>query len=790
MDDIRRGLRGLWRSKAFAVGAILTFALGIGVNVAVFTVVDRMMFRALPYGDAGQLVVMGEYTAGMDQPYGTLTPSHVVEARRRHQGFVDLATTDPAIGYSVGDGTAPPLAINEGSYNLLDVLGVRPLLGRGFTADDARARRVGVVLSYETWQTRFGGRTDIVGQSVRRGKEAVDIIGILPEGFFPPPSIFGGRSDGIGLNPTALQLPYPDSVRETPPYIRLKPGVGIPAAEAELNALVDSVRREEGNSKEAQSFFRLVPIREAMFGRYTAYVSLITLAASLLLLMCCANLASLMMVRAEAHQYDTALRMALGASRQRVVRSALVESLLLAGAGTVTAVIVVMWTNNALRAFVPEIFRRYAASPTEGRVLWFSLAATVVCALVAGVWPSLRTSAADAASVLQQGGARGGSGTRRRGTVVLVAEAMIATLLVSGAAMTARSLIGLLRTDVGFDPAGLHAVTVQFPSYPTEPTENLSRFLEVLGALRQTPGVIAAAGGDVLPTMGAAGNLFVAGVRDAYTWRVTDQFFETMGMRVVAGRSFSSAEFTTGAGVAVLSERGLRLVWPDVSIPDAIGRVLQLEGLPEKVVIGVVNDVRARPASEPNASLYLPVTAERFRFLRFIARTAPGATVLVDELRRRVTPIAAPSQVGAGPLTVQLSNSLRDQRFRATLFGAFAVVALVLAGVGLCAVTAFEVRQRQVEMGVRLALGATPRAVQMAVLRSAVIPAMAGAAVGVVLAWWAGRFLQAFLHHVDARDPGTLFAVAVVLALAAIVAAWWPARRATRTDPAVVLRAQ
>ena len=783
MSDLRYAIASLWRSRAFALGAVLTFALGIGVNVAVFSVVDRMMIRSLPYGDPATLVVMGEHDSGAPA-YDTMTASHVIEARRRHQGIADLAVADPAMYYRITSSGEGPLQITEGSANLLSVLGVRPWLGRGLTEDKKR----GVVLSYETWQKHFGGRADVIGRNVWRFSEAVPILGVLPRNFYPPPTEVTGRPDGIGLSLTALQPPTEPNARESRPYVRLEPGVSIAAAEAELNALLGAVRANEGTP--GTSVFRLTPIREAMFGKYTTYSRLVILAAGLVLLMCCANLVSLMLVRARARQYDVAIHMAMGASRSRVLRALVLESLVLAGAGAALALIAVTSAHRALLAFVPEIFSRYAEAPTDARVLAFSLMATVICAVGAGVGPGLRATSKSVATVLQsEGRGRGGSRLRRGGFAVLVAEAMVAALLVTGAVLTARSLVGLMKTDVGFEPEGLHFVSVFLDPMPRDAGARFKLQHDVLAAIRQTKDVRLAAAADVLPIQGSNGNLFVKGVRGSFTWRVSDAFFETMGMRLRAGRSFTSDEVRTGARVAVLGESGLRLVWPGVPAHEAIGRVLSLAGLAPVQIVGVVADVRSEPAATPYASLYLPLTAEGFRGMRFIARTAPGVSVPAEDLRARITAFASPLHVGAGPVSGRLSRSLTDQRFRATLFGGFAAASLLLAGVGLYAVTAFEVRQRRLEIGIRLALGATRQRVLTHILRDAVWPVVVGTVAGLVVAWWAGRFLQSFLHQIDARGPGTLLTVGAVLVVTAVVAAWVPARRASRVDPATVLRA-
>lgn len=785
-SDLQYAVRSLWRSKLFAVGALLTFALGIGVNVAVFSMVDRMMLRPLPYGGVDRLVVMGEYSAGSPYPYGTLDPAFVVETRNRHQGVVDLATTDQTVGYRLEPEGTAVLLITPGSHNLLDVLGVRPVLGRSFTERDATERRHVVIVTYEAWQTRFGGRVDAIGQRVWQGADAAEIIGILPAGFFPPPSLFGGRSDGVGLNPDALRLPYPPRVRETPPIVRLKDGVSIAAAEAELNALVAAVRRDQ-RAPEASTSFRLVPLRESMFGQYATATWMVILAASLVLLMCCASLASLMLVRARSRAHQTALQLALGATRARVVRAAVTESLCLATVGTLVAWTVVTWGHAALRAFVPEIFRRYAVEPNDGRVLVFAVIATVMCALIAGVGPVWRTASGPS---LRSGGTRATRGTGRGGAAVLAAESLIAVLLVSGAAVTGRSLVGLARADLGFEPEGLHFVNVTYTTYPPETAVRLRLYTEAFDVLRQTPGVAHVAAGDVLPIMGAVASRFLPGDRESQTWRASDGFFATLGVPILAGREFTAADLSAGAAVSILSEQGAQRVWPGTAPAEAVGRTLLVEGQLPTQVVGVVGDLRGSPLERTRPSQYLPIPGTDFRILRFIARTAPGSVVPVEDMQRRLAAVGNTGRVVATPVDDRLVSALRDQRFRAILFGSFAVVALVLACVGLYAVTAFEVRLRRREMGVRLALGATPGRLHRFVLMSALWPVVGGAVGGVAVAWWTGEYLQAFVHRVDARDPGTLVLVSCLLVAAGAVAAWLPAREASRVDPATVLRSE
>jgi len=785
LSDLRYALKTGWRSKAFALGAILTFALGVGVNVAVFSAVDRMMLRPLPYGDPDRLVVMGAYSTDGVGPYGTISAAQLSAVKEQHQGIAGLALVDQAIPHAASVDGLQTLLLAQMSYNALDVLGVRPFAGRGFTREDAISNRPGVLLTYEVWQSRFAGQPDIVGSQVWRDRKPVDVIGVLPRGFFVPANNWVGRADGLVLDPEALVSAYGPKDLVSPPYVRLKPGVSIAAAEQEMRAIVAAV----GPALPSKIVFRLAPIREAMFGGYAKYTWLVIVASTLVLLMCCANLASLMFVRARSREHQVALTMALGASRSRVVRLAVIESLMLATGGTVVALGVLAWTEAALHGMLPEIFRRYAASPGEPRVLGFALVATVACALIAGVWPVARTTSANAAAVMQRSGGRHASGARRGGALVLATEAFIAAVLVSGAGMTARSLVGLLRTDLGFTPVGLHTLALQPATVVTERAERYRFQMRVLRELQDMPGLESAAAADSFPFEGSREGPFLPGQRDSQSSRVTSEYFETMGIPLLAGRGFVPDDSIAAGSVAVLNQLGLSRVWPGVSPSDALGRVLQIERLPTSVIVGVVGNVRGSPASNVEALLYLPLSAERFRRLIIAVRTAPEASVPLRDIESRLAAAGLPMQVTASPVVARMAESLRDQRFRAQLFGAFGIVALTLACVGLYAVTAFDARTRRAEMGVRLALGATPGALRRLVLTRALVPTITGAAAGLVAAWWAGTYLQAFLHHVNARDLGPLAVVGAVLISASALAALIPARRASRVDPATVLRA-
>ena len=791
LHDVRYAIRSLTRARWFALGAVCTFTLGIGINVAVFSMVDRMLFKPLPYGHADRLFEMGEYGAGETRPYGTLEPTYVIEARRRHSGFVDLMDTSPAAAFALAPGVdAPrPLALTSVTYNALRVLEVAPVLGRDFTEDDARQQRGLALISHQAWRTHFGGATDIIGKPLWAGTRRVEIVGVLPVDFLPPPSLFDFRSDGLVLSFNLLETAKP-GVRATPAVVRLKPGVTVEVAEAELATILAAIRAGEPAPPAGSrpTSLRLATLSERMFGRYSQYSWLVVGATGLVLLIACANLASLMLVRVRGREHVAGMQIALGASPARLVWLALLESLILAVAGSVVAVVIVAWTAESLRALLPLTFTRYAESPLDMRVLGFALLLATASALIAGVVPALRATRLDALRLL-----KGEPDTERHrwraGASLIAVEAALGVVLVAGAALTARNLIGLLRTDLGYDPTDFHHVVVTLPPQP-DVRARMNQYLHALDAVRGLPGVLSVAGANVLPTFGGTGWVGLGkGYERAYRWHITGDYFTTMRQAIVAGRAISAEDVRSGARVGVLSESCLKLVWPGLTPVEAVGRPLAFAGEAPIDIVGVAADLRSGYSSDPITALYMPISPDMMRGMMFAVRMAPGLAPGRAEVRQRVRDaVIEPASVAVNSIPELLRASVGEERFRATLFITFGVVAIALAAVGLYAVQSFALARRRREMGIRLALGGSPRDLRRLVFRESLQPVLIGTGVGLAVAWWTAKFLQSYLHQIDARDPWTLTLVACVLIGTAIMAAWVPAGRAARTDPATVLR--
>ena len=789
--DLRTALRSLLCGGWFTGGAVLTFALGIGVTIAVFTAVDRVLFRELPYRSPDEIVVMREL-ADNGRPSGTLPAAFVLAAQRHHRGVLDLSISGSSGAFtrSYEPDNEIPLRLTTATHNTLSVFGVGVIRGRDFTEDDARQKAGVALISFDAWTNRFGRAADIVGRRLWAGPRQVEIVGVLPEQFIPASSFLDPRSDGFVLD--VDDDGASTGARVLPPYLRLRPGVSLRAAQAELDVLVESERNTQATAvNRARTRIELVPLRSILFGRYSNYLWLITAAASLVLAVACANLGSLMLVRNRSREHLAATQIALGASPWRLMRVGLIESALLSAAGAVVSMLVIGWSDAALRSVLPPVFSRYAASIVDARVLIFALLTAMACTVAVGAYPSWRLSRVDVLGVLQRGNASTRLGRLRGSRSLLVVESALSVMLVAGATLALRSFVTLSTVDVGFEPDGLHAVYVNSQA-AADPGARFQQARLVGDVLASVPRVAGIGVVDVNPLSGAVGmEPLGPGLKGTSRWRVTDGFFETMGMRTIAGRTMNAAEVADDAAVGVLSESGLGVVWPGIHPAEAIGRTVRFAGEPDRLIVGVVSDVRAAYGSAPVPSLYLPLSADGFRRAGFVIRMAPGAVPPLSDLRARLAAAGVvPSSLTVIDVNRDLRAGLGDQRFRAVLFSAFGVTALLLAAVGLYAVGSYEVTQRRREVGLRLAIGGSALSVQWLIVTQALVPVTIGIVAGIGSSYWSATFVQAFLFQVDARDPAMLGLVIVVLLISSAVAAWLPAYRAARLDPAAILRAQ
>ncbi len=794
--DIRYAVRSLLRAPGFTAAAVLTLVFGIGVNIAVFTVVDRALFRPLPFGDVGRLVFITPYDVPTQQKYTSFSKQYFVEARQLPM-IKDMAFAGFTRGFTIGAGpNAASMALTMASYNLLDVLETNPVIGRRFSHDDAMTNEGVVMITSEVWRARFGadplvlGRT-VNGRTVNGVQETAIIVGVLPAGFIVPQANRSAKFDGLVLEHTLLDRA---SVREAvdPSVARLAPGVSIAEAQRELDVLgarIDDELRQPGQTSHRRVLVE--SLRAGMFWFSYRYLWMVTLAASLVGVLACANLSSLLLARGRSREQQVALAAALGASTTRLIVAELVQCLVLGLVATAISLVVLYWTSAGLRTLAPAPFRQFVESDVDLRVTGFAVSAALATSVLGAILPAWRTSQTNLLAVLQRAGGAPSHARRSRGSgVVLAFEAAAGVVLVAGAAIVVRSFIGLVRTDVGFAPANALVLNTE-PIGNKNDGVNLPRYLHVLDALRSRPDIAAVAGIDSMPSAGAAPVTGAKWNDGGYigVWQMTDGLLDTIGARVIAGHDISRADLDAGRPVALITETAARRLWPD-SLPSAVlGRELIAPKQLTRQIIGVVADIRDRPDQAAEPRIFIPATPADFWYLEFAVRPR-GIGLDSESVRRQLAACCGVTAVQIAPAGSSITSALQQPRTQAIIFTSFAVVGLLLAALGLFAVASFDIALRRYEMGVRVALGASANQIRRLIVMQCLRPVAAGAMVGVCVAFWAAKSIEALVYHVNVRDPWTLAFVVVILLAVAALAAWLPARRAARADPAVVLRSQ
>jgi len=782
-------IRSLARARWFTAGAIVTFALGIGTNIAVFALVDRLLFRPLPYHEPQQLFLIQEVDLDTGQRKYSLPKRYVDEARTR-LAFLDerMAMMGDSAGYYfTPDMDGPELRLTNVTYQMPAILGLNPVRGRAFNEEDDRLKRAVVMLTYEGWQDRLGGAPDAVGRKLWLRDDAFEVIGILPPGFIPPGAFVDPTMVGIRLMPEVNTVR--GGVLSSPPVVRIVSGVSQAAAQAELEALVQSLRQETP-AELTPSSIRFIPIRDAMFGTYYQYIKLVLGGAALVLLATCVSLTTLFLVRARSLWPEVALRAALGASPRRLLAEALAERGLVCIAGTVAALVAYRWSAAALTATVPPLFGRFAAGATDLRVILFAAAAVLLATLIATIFTSRQTTA-DPLAALGRTTAGDPQRRLRSGRWILAVEAALGVVLVAGAVVTVRNFAGLATTGLGFEPEGTYLLYTR--SKPgLNKVENFDAFQRMLDALRRMPGVIAAAGSPSLSVTRLSESPFSPQGPSCCRWRVSSDYFDTLQIPIIAGRALSAEDGRNDGRVAVLSLLGARRLWPNLAPEAAVGRIVQFDGEPPREVVGVCGDVRRSYDDQHWPSIYLPLNSDSPPgvVMSAVIRTAKGVDMRFGSLRPAAEAGGDNTLLAVRPMLPMYDRALEAPRFRAVLFGVFAAVALLVAMTGRYATAGYLAIQRKQEIGVRMTLGAVRGSIIRLVIMETCLPVVVGTAGGLLLAAWAARYVQTFLHNVDARDPWTYLLVAGVLVGTSVGAAWLPAHRASRTDPAEALRAK
>ncbi|HET9372563.1 MAG TPA: ABC transporter permease [Vicinamibacterales bacterium] len=793
---VTQALRGLSRAPVFAATAIFTISIGIGVNVAMLSILDRLLLRPLPFAASGQLVHLHTAAASnVAEPYSLMPQPVASMLRDRAVAFADLAYVLTGSTTFLDDFPGMPFTFATGPDTLLPLLGVRPVLGSSFASPSDQGRERQLLLSWQTWRQRFGAREAIVGTILPSRSFLYRVIGVLPPDFLLPTSHLVERFDGLIVERNQIAAP-PDPRRMMMGVVgRLQPGVSLDAARAEAAAVVDRLRVEMPDALlMVRADVAVQPLRQGMFFLYGSYIYLLAAAVSLVWLVASVNLATLMLARGRARDVQSAVHVALGASRRHLAGVAVVEAVVLCLGGAVLAVAVCAVCQTAIVALAPPAFRGHTVPIFDLRLLSITTLLALVAAIIAGLAPARRAWRTDLIGVLR-GADRTGRTQTSSGRWLLTMEATVGVLIVAGAVATVSSYVRQLTADPGFDPGDLYVFEAGHGTAAGEtPTDRERRVRIVLDTLRTMPGVasVGASSRAILGGLGRERTFWRDQGADGNVWAITEDVFPALGLPIRMGRAFNRDEVLGGARVAVVSESGVRVLWPDVQVSDAIGRaILTTSG--ERTVVGVVADLRRRPGEAVLPSLFVPAGAADASpsgsSAKIVLRMRPGVPVDSRALARRLNERFGDDRtLTAESAAAVFAPWLERPRFQAILLGTLAVATLMVSAIGLYAIAAFEVARRQYEMGVRSSLGATAGHLRALVLRHVFAPVLTGIAGGGLCAWWSATVVQALIFEVDARSPWLFSAVATILALTALAAIWAPARRAARTDPAVVLR--
>ena len=816
--DLRYALRMLRKNAGFTTVAVAALALGIGANTAIFTVVNTVLLDPLPFPHPERLMKLGRRYSGNNQiGYSNSIPKYM--AWRHNQAFEAMTLYDfGTLGMNLGTSIPPDqIKSTHVSSEYFHVFGVTPVLGRTFSAEEDLPKGPNaVVISYALWQSRFGGDRAIIGRTLLLNGAPYPVIGVLPPDFRPDP-----EADAllpIQADPSSTNQGHFLNVAG-----RLKPGITLAAAQAQMKAAGEQFRRANPKWMDPAESVAVVPMRDALVGDVRTALLVLAGAVALVLLIACANVANLLLARAAGRQRELAIRAAVGASRARVVRQMLTESVVLAGFGGVLGFALGAWGVRALLAQVPGNLPRLtdatgnpAAIPLlDWRVTAFTVGTALLTGLLFGTFPALQSSRTNLASHLKESSSRSGTGLRhnRVRSLLVVTEVALALVLLVGAALLIRTFSGLQNANSGIDPRNILTLQTSLAGGNYATTAKVDIFTtQAIRRIEAIPGIEAAASAVGLPIeIGIDLPFSISGkppTRGDYSgdeqWRsVSPHYFQVFRIPLLRGRVFSETDTGNAGRAVIINEAMAKRYWKD---EDPIGQVITIgKGLgpqfedPPRQIIGIVGTVREGGLKNADVGvMYIPQS-----------QIPDGLTALANTvlpLSWAVRTVAAPMSLrvpveaglravdGQIPVSRQrtmeqvISQTIARQNFNALLLSIFAGVALLLSAIGIYGVMSYSVQQRKQEIGIRMALGADRGGMLRMVLAQAMKLALAGVAAGLALAYGLSRLLGSLLYGVGANDPWTFAGVAVILSAVALAAALVPARRATAVDPAIALR--
>ena len=800
LQDLRYAGRALRRNPGFAGLAILIMALGIGANSAVFTVVNAVLLKSLPYRNAGRLVTLSDSTAGK---VATAISKQVSildfeDWRAQSSSIESMAYYNVREVAVLAGSTAEYARVAPVSRDFFRVFDAEPIVGRQFTSDEMKPGNTGaVMISYSYWLSHYGGDRRALGQTIRVAAGVRSIVGVMPPGFH-----FPGDADlwvPVAVNPAA---PPSRSQQNFRAVARLKAGVSIEHVQSEMTVIARRLEQAYPASNKGRSVI-VTGMQDEIVGDVRATLYLLSSAVAVVLLLASVNTATLLLGRATARAREVAVRRALGAGRRRIIRQLITEGLLLAVIAGGAGLLMAFWGVKALVAAGPDNLPRLAEARIDRWVFAFALGVTLLTSMLCALVPALYASRVDVSEALKQGAARLSGHRRmiRMRSVLVVAQVALAVVLVSAAGLVTKSFVALTDVPLGFRPDNVLVMRATMPgAFAVAIPRARQFFRDVLRDAAALPGVLATGATMVPPgSLDSSGGYLIGPLPEKPDWPgapsvalsvVAPGTFAALGTPLKEGRDFTDDDTAERPFVAIVNETLVRQAFANQS---AIGRTIfcTFDSLQGMTIVGVVGDVRQRGRDrDPMPECYMPYTQHAFNgiTLSVVARTAGDPSAFAESFRRLVRERSPDVPVKFTTMNVLVSQGVATPRFRAFLFGLFAVLALCLAMAGIYGVMAYAVGQRSSELGIRIALGATAGSVLRRVLADGLVLTAVGLGLGLAAAVAVTRMLTSVLFRVRSTDPAVYVAVAILLVAAALAASYIPARRASKIDPLTLLR--
>jgi putative ABC transport system permease protein len=804
LQDVRYGFRMLRKSPAVTLVAVVSLALGIGANTVIFSVVNAILLKALPYSDPESIVLVWGHSHAQGKDRNQVSATDVHDWRRQNTVFEELTTYGNWSATFMGGGEPERVSGVQVGDGFFKVMRGQALHGRVFLPEEQEEGKDSVVvLGHALWQRRFGGDPSIVGRQINLSGRPYTVVGVMPQDFRPLPLSLV-EPQGQFYRPVAE--PHDDAERGSRhlrAIARLKPGVTLAEAQSEMSVIAARIEQQHPADNTGYGV-RLTTLGEDTVGYLRPALLTLFGAVLLVLLIACANVGNLLLARSSARQKEIAIRAALGAGRVRLIRQFLTESVLLALAGGAAGLLLALWGTSFVETLGSRVTPLLGGVQIDGRVLVFTAAVSILTGIVFGLAPALHVSKPELNESLKEGGRAAGAGTTRSRlrAALVVSEVAMALVLLVCAGLLIKTMMRLRDVSPGFDPEHVLTMNVVLSSAKRpQPAEWAAFYEQTVERVESLPGVEAAGLTSVLPLSSNFDGRGIA-VEDhprprgeefnADLYIATPGYLRAMSVPLLEGRALEGRDNKDAPPVALVNETMARELWPHQS---PLGRRLKFPGSeknpqPWRTIVGIVSDVRQYGLDKKAPmQIYLPEAQYPTNYMTLVVRSSSDPTKLVGAIRKEIAALDPDQPISdVATMTQLLSDSVALRSFSMLLLITFAGVALVLAAVGIYGVIAYTVTQRTREIGIRMALGASRRDILRLVIGRGMTPALVGVVVGLVAAFAATRLMQTLLYGVSATDPATFVVISLILAAVALVACYLPARRATRVDPMTALR--